>query len=62
MEGGWFLAMVCTMVMLYAVAAIRTHFQEQANVYVAGNLCIYYEEGNCELAREREKKRRGLHT
>jgi Uma2 family endonuclease len=32
--------------LLYAVAALRTHFQEQANVYVGGNMFIYYEEGN----------------
>jgi Uma2 family endonuclease len=34
--------------LLYAVAALRTYFQGQANVYVGGNMFIYYEEGNRE--------------
>ena len=32
--------------LLYAVAALRLHFQHRSDVYVAGNLFIYYEEGN----------------
>ena len=32
--------------LLYAVAALRTYFAARADVYVAGNLFIYYEEGN----------------
>lgn len=31
---------------LYVVSALRTHFRDQADVYVGGNLLIYYEEGN----------------
>jgi len=34
--------------LLYAVTTLRTHFQERADVYVAGNMFIYYEEGNPE--------------
>ena len=34
--------------LLYAVTALRTHFQDRADVYVAGNMFIYYEEGNPE--------------
>lgn len=32
--------------LLYAVSALRTYFQDRADVYVAGNMFIYYEEGN----------------
>jgi len=32
--------------LLYAVGALRAHFRTRADVYVAGNLFIYYEEGN----------------
>lgn len=31
---------------LYAVDALRTYFQDRQEVYVAGNLFVYYEEGN----------------
>lgn len=31
---------------LYVVSALRTHFLDRADVYVGGNLLIYYEEGN----------------
>jgi Uma2 family endonuclease len=31
---------------LYAVDALRTHFRARNDVYVAGNMFIYYEEGN----------------
>jgi Uma2 family endonuclease len=34
--------------LLYAVTTLRTHFQARADVYVAGNMFIYYEEGNPE--------------
>jgi Uma2 family endonuclease len=34
--------------LLYAVTTLRTYFQDRANVYVAGNMFIYYEEGNPE--------------
>ena len=34
--------------LLYAVTTLRTHLQERADVYVAGNMLIYYEEGNPE--------------
>jgi Uma2 family endonuclease len=34
--------------LLYTVTTLRTHFQERADVYVAGNMFIYYEEGNPE--------------
>jgi Uma2 family endonuclease len=34
--------------LLYAVTALRTHFQDRTDVYVAGNMFIYYEEGNPE--------------
>ena len=34
--------------LLYAVTALRTYFQDRADVYVAGNMFIYYEEGNPE--------------
>jgi Uma2 family endonuclease len=30
----------------YAVSSLRLYFQERADVYVSGNLFIYYEEGN----------------
>src|SRR6266852_7705014 len=32
----------------YAVEALGAYFQERADVYASGNLCIYYEEGNPE--------------
>src|SRR5712692_362625 len=32
----------------YAVEALDLYFQERADVYVSGNLFIYYEEGNPE--------------
>ena len=31
---------------LYAVETLRTYFQARAEVYIAGNLFLYYEEGN----------------
>jgi Uma2 family endonuclease len=34
--------------LLYAVTTLRTYFQNRADVYVAGNMFIYYEEGNPE--------------
>ena len=34
--------------LLYAVTTLRTYFQDRADVYVAGNMFIYYEEGNPE--------------
>ena len=34
--------------LLHAVMVLRLYFQERADVYVAGNLFIYYEEGNRE--------------
>ena len=30
----------------YAVEALRCHFQDRADVYVSGNLFIYYREGD----------------
>ena len=30
----------------YAVDALRLHFRDRPDVYVSGNLLIYYEEGN----------------
>ena len=30
----------------YAVEALRHHFRDRPDVYVSGNLFIYYEEGN----------------
>ena len=35
-------------VLTYAVEALGAYFQQRANVYVSGNLFIYYEEGNPE--------------
>ncbi len=32
--------------LIYAVEALGVHFQDRENVYVSGNLFIYYEEGN----------------
>ena len=32
--------------LIYAVEALRVHFQRRADVYVSGNLFLYYEEGN----------------
>lgn len=34
--------------LLYAVTTLRTYFQDRADVYVAGDMFIYYEEGNPE--------------
>src|SRR5712692_283787 len=34
--------------LLYAVTVLRTYFQDRADVYVAGDMFIYYEEGNPE--------------
>jgi Uma2 family endonuclease len=34
--------------LLYAVTTLRTYFQDRSDVYVAGNMFIYYEEGNPE--------------
>jgi Uma2 family endonuclease len=34
--------------LLYAVTTLCTYFQDRADVYVAGNMFIYYEEGNPE--------------
>ena len=31
---------------VYAVGALRNHFQDRENVYVVGDLLLYYEEGN----------------
>ena len=31
---------------VYAVESLRIHFQQRPDVYVAGNLLMYYEEGN----------------
>lgn len=33
-------------VLIYAVEALRGHFRDRDDVYVSGNLFIYYEEGN----------------
>ena len=33
-------------VMTYAIDALKTHFRERTDVYVSGDLFIYYEEGN----------------
>ncbi|MDE0204643.1 MAG: Uma2 family endonuclease [Candidatus Tectomicrobia bacterium] len=33
-------------VMTYAIEALKIHFQEREEVYVSGDLFIYYEEGN----------------
>jgi len=32
----------------YAVEALKVHFQDRPDVYVSGNLFIYYEQGNSE--------------
>ncbi|WP_089940389.1 Uma2 family endonuclease [Candidatus Entotheonella palauensis] len=32
--------------LMYAVEALRIHFQDRSDVYVSGNLFIYYEQGN----------------
>ncbi len=32
--------------LVYAVQALRAHFQDRPDVYVAGNMFVYYEEGN----------------
>jgi Uma2 family endonuclease len=32
--------------LIYAVEALKMHFQDRQDVYVSGNLFIYYEEGN----------------
>ena len=32
--------------LIYGVEALDSYFQEQINVYVSGNLFIYYEQGN----------------
>ncbi len=32
--------------LIYAVEVLRLHFESRRQVYVSGNLCIYYEEGN----------------
>ena len=32
--------------MLYVLTALRTHFRNRANVYVGGDMFVYYEEGN----------------
>jgi Uma2 family endonuclease len=34
--------------MIYAIEALRTYFQNRSNVYISGNLFIYYEQGNPE--------------
>jgi Uma2 family endonuclease len=34
--------------LLYAVTTLQTYFEDRADVYVAGNMFIYYEEGNPE--------------
>ncbi|MGE3539477.1 MAG: Uma2 family endonuclease [Candidatus Tectimicrobiota bacterium] len=34
--------------LLYAVTTLRTYFQERRDVYVGGNMFLYYEEGNPE--------------
>ena len=33
-------------VMMYAIEALKIHFREREDVYVSGDLFIYYEEGN----------------
>ena len=33
-------------VMTYAIEALKIHFREREEVYVSGDLFIYYEEGN----------------
>ena len=33
-------------VITYAIEALKRHFQERDDIYVSGNLLIYYEEGN----------------
>jgi len=30
--------------LIYAIDALRAHFQRRDDVYVAGDLCLYYEE------------------
>lgn len=32
--------------MIYAIEALRTYFQNRTDVYISGNLFIYYEQGN----------------
>ena len=32
--------------MIYCIAALRAFFQSRPQIYVSGNLFIYYEEGN----------------
>ena len=32
--------------MLYAIGALRVYYRDRSDVYVSGNLLIYYEEGN----------------
>lgn len=32
--------------LIYAVDSLRTHFRDRADLYVSGNLFIYYEQGN----------------
>jgi Uma2 family endonuclease len=34
--------------MIYAIEALQTYFQNRSNVYISGNLFIYYEQGNPE--------------
>lgn len=36
--------------LIYAVEALRIHFQDDPQVYVSGNMLLYYEEGNPEAA------------
>jgi Uma2 family endonuclease len=33
-------------VLIYAVEALRIHFRDRDDVYISGNLFVYYEEGN----------------
>ena len=32
--------------MLYVLTVLRTHFRRRENVYVGGDMFVYYEEGN----------------
>jgi Uma2 family endonuclease len=36
--------------LIYAVSALRIHFQDRSDVYVSGNMLVYYKEGEPTLA------------
>lgn len=36
--------------LIYAVSALRIHFQDRSDVYVSGNMLVYYKEGKPTLA------------